>query len=699
MFACIWRYRLGLILGLTLFGSSAAWADDSADLNAAIEKAKTTEAALGPDHADLATVLSNVARMYAAQGQPTLAADDFDRARRIARKHVMKTLSKLSESEQLTFLQDKDHADFQAALSLGLMKSDDAEIAARSASWLANGKAVAFESLAQRAEMERATADPKVREIVVQLDHIRVQLASAINNTSPFGSMAARAVEVERLNKQEQSLSKQLAAAFPAAPVEWIELDQIRHNIPKDAILVDVLRMRPADFTTSTENLFRGPHYVVWLTPAAGHGNVAMVDLGSAYAIDAAVTKYQTAMRTSQTFDKNVNPLMSEGEAEAEKQLLTSLGEISKLVLQPLMSHLKDKQELIVSPDANLWLVPWAALPVPHDEAGATVAQPGKDAPGEYAVEKWNIHYVTAARELATENRKSSVNPPRVFANPNFDLSVAEMPKVLAGIFGGGKPTTPAAAKSDDDLADLAALNHDLHSRAPGTIDKVPPLPSTAAEAAAIIPNLKKYTQSEPKLYSDNSALEGVFKRLKSPRVLAIMTHGFQHGDQSIKMGEINQELLKGIKVPDEEVTVNPLLHCGLLLAGCNNRDKLPKDSPLDDGVLTGMEITGVDLRGTELVVLSANDTALGKVVNGEGVVGVRQAFQLAGAQSVVAALWQLPDVATARLMDDFFANLATGQSKSESLRNAQLKAIKTRREKYGAAHPLFWAAFTLTGQ
>ena len=230
-------------------------------------------------------------------------------------------------------------------------------------------------------------------------------------------------------------------------------------------------------------------------------------------------------------------------------------------------------------------------------------------------------------------------------------------------------------------------------------LPSVSPLPNTGLEALVVQPNLEEYAGQKSVLYKEQYALERVAKALVRPKVVSFATHGFflptQQADRSRHKLLASDDIRSVPLDQNGDRIENALLRCGLLLSGCNNRTSVVAD---DDGILTGLEILGIDFRGTELAVLSACETAVGDVTNGEGVAGLRQAFQLAGVRSVVATLWQVPDRDSAMIMNDFFANLADGQSRAEALRQAQVSRIKSRRKRYGTAHPFYWAAWTITG-
>jgi hypothetical protein len=235
-----------------------------------------------------------------------------------------------------------------------------------------------------------------------------------------------------------------------------------------------------------------------------------------------------------------------------------------------------------------------------------------------------------------------------------------------------------------------------------------PRLPGTAAEGKAVAARLAAYARGEPAVRTGKDALESAVKRAVGPRLLVFCTHAFfvegpaaagapafSQGERGLRLVTVHAARAETKPAPPPE---NPLLRCGLVLAGANSRPDAAAGRALDDGLLTGLEIVGLDLRGTELVVLRACESGVGVVRAGEGVAGLRQAFQLAGAESVLATLWRIPDRETAQVMEAFFDHLAAGEGKAAALRGAQLDWIKQRRGRAGAAHPFFWAAFALTG-
>ncbi len=136
----------------------------------------------------------------------------------------------------------------------------------------------------------------------------------------------------------------------------------------------------------------------------------------------------------------------------------------------------------------------------------------------------------------------------------------------------------------------------------------------------------------------------------------------------------------------------DPLLRSGLVLAGSHSPENPPGSRRLEDSLVTALELAGLNLWGTQLVILSACDTGRGDVKRGEGVYGLRRALLVAGAETVVTSLWKVNDDATRQLMERYYRHLLAGHGRTRAL----LEAMRELRRKL--PHPHYWAAFTALG-
>jgi CHAT domain-containing protein len=226
--------------------------------------------------------------------------------------------------------------------------------------------------------------------------------------------------------------------------------------------------------------------------------------------------------------------------------------------------------------------------------------------------------------------------------------------------------------------------NPDFGGSASGNAGRWNPLPGTAREAEMLA-----------KLLARGHFLSGadVSKRALTNHPRPIILHVATHGEflpnlagSSFWLTAPEESVRRG--VVGFQVDDNPLLRSRLVMAGANDPNSTA------DTHLTAMEVSGLDLQGTELVTLSACSTGIGEVQAGDGVYGMRRAFWLAGARSLLISLWRVDDDRTAELMSRFYARLFRGQKRSEALCDVQREFINEK----DLSHPRYWASFILTG-
>ncbi len=633
-----------------------------------LESERTLERAVGKENESTAATMLRLGEMYRQKGELEKATQWYQENRVSVRQHTARVLPGLSTDLQLNYLENEFQPSFHSSLALGYTLRDNQRARVLSAGWLLNGKGLVQEVLGEGALLSSSEAAP----LVFELRAVRDEMAKlTLNLESDSQKRKRQIVQVADLETRQRDLVQRIATSSgtrnTAQP--WVSVGQLRESLPFGTTLVSIARFsrdsdpqvdaKVAAEAKSTE------HYVAWIIPSIGDGEVEIVDLGQATEIDALIEDVRTALQQAG------KRLFEVGEKDAAREFAAPMSKLSERIVQPLWKFLGKTEHLIISPDSNLWLIPWAAALIPIDnnsvESGQSVPENNQDK--QFLIERFPISYVISGRELvATSTTRSLISPAAIFADPDFDLQASSR-------------EGEAEQSGERSLSGL----------------KFNRLFGTAEEARAIKSLVEKFHGETPTVYLQADATESTLKQLHRPRALVISTHGF-FAEASESQTSDSRTNLPAATVRGEsgQVFENPLLRCGLALAGCNLKQSDLEG--VEDGILTGLEIVGTDLRGTELVVLSACETGVGQTSQGEGVAGLRQAFQQAGAESVVASLWKVPDVETTELMTLFWNGLSENQAKPMALRQAQLDIIRNRQAKHGAAHPWYWAAFTLTG-
>lgn len=601
------------------------------------------EKTAGPYHEWTLITLSVLAKAYVAQGDPSRALDYLVRMNEGAETNLSLNLAIGSEHERVAYA-DKLAWHTSFALSFNVAEAPhDPAAADLAALMILQRKGRVVDAVADSMTGLRRSLQPEDQKLLSELSDTTADLAKAALNGPGETPAKEYQEQLDALQSKKERLeveiSRRSAGYYQRA--DAVTLSAVRKAIPAGSVLIEFAVYEPYNFRQAKPEEHTAPRYVVYVIP--GQGDVRWKDLGDAKEIDGEIDAYRQALRDPQRGDV--------------RQLARELDE---KLMQPVRSMGMEARHLIISPDGEQNLLPFEAL---------------VDEQGHYLIQNYAISYVTTGRDLLRmQIPRTARSEPVVVANPSFgEPQPAQVP--------GLTPTRlrPAAAvavrRSVTTGQDMASVYF-------------APLAGTAEEAREL-----KSLFPDAKVLTGSQANKRELERVESPTILHIATHGFFLENPADEAGDkkpVNSTKRDARGIHATLKTDNPLLRSGLALAGAN----LDKDEN-EDGILTALEASSLNLWGTKLVTLSACDTGIGEVKNGEGVYGLRRAFIIAGAETVVMSLWPISDSVTRDLMSSYYRGLREGLGRGDALRRAQL-AILNRK---GHEHPFYWASFIQVGE
>ena len=610
------------------------------------------EKTLGPDHPEVAADLSYLATLYDDQGKYIEAAPLFRREIDNLFQQFQYNFNYMTEKERLGFL-DTLEFNFPAYFSfVHRFHSKDPSLTGSMYDLLLWEKGFIAGSVADMRRDIEASGDAEALKLLGQLTAKRTQIAALVNTEPPDRELWRQQIDPLRseANEIEKALVTRSSAFAERKQLERATWQQVRDALKPGEAAVEFARFGFYD------KKWIDTKYVALVVTPETKVQPEYVFLGDDKQIEGdAILRFKHSVQT--------RGLLAEPEAELPG------GDAYALIWKPLEKVLAGKTRVYLSLDGVLNQLPIGIIPTPD---------------GRLLMEKYDLRLLSSTRDILRSAPPPAATTALLVGDPVFDLS-EEQQRVAMEKLALPQPESPAR---------VAALLAGGVSRDQGSGSTLPQLPGTGAEVAAIAKLMQEH-QWKTTVYTNELALKTVVERADSPRVVHLATHGFFLPDQQIKTDRMGQGESQPTGIED------PMLRSGLYFAGANRTlAGKPAGEGLDNGVLTAMEAGNLNLRGTELVVLSACNTGQGDVKNGEGVFGLRRALEEAGAQAVLMSLWSVPDEETLELMQLFYKKWLGGMEIHEALKEAQLEMREQVRKSHnGKDLPYYWGAFVLVGR
>ena len=340
------------------------------------------------------------------------------------------------------------------------------------------------------------------------------------------------------------------------------------------------------------------------------------------------------------------------------------------LIWEPLEEELENVKIIYFAPSGELHRIGIEYVPVSQTENIS---------------DKYSLHRVSSTRQLALIQDGTKGEQSILYGGINYDENTNATPHVSTSSVGGVRGANIIYRSNVDSLLLRSSYEY---------------LEGTKREVDQIADQMKRH-QIHYLYYSGADGSEESFKKLDGtkPKMMHIATHGFYLTEEEAKLSNFarpQMELMMGDNQrAGRPVEDKPMTRSGLLFSGCNHAiHHEPIPDGVEDGILTAQEISTLDLRGLDLVVLSACQTALGDIASGEGVFGLQRGFKKAGAKTILMSIDKVDDEATRILMVEFYNNLMSGKSKYQSLKDAQKYLREYDNRKYD--NPKYWASFIM---